>query len=229
MRSRNDEKRFHFVRKWSVGWEELFLAAFSSDWCWNSKTRILFHFVERCVCVIMAKPSIWSSKYHLHLERGFVQHEEGSETRSCSSADSAPGLLPLPGALQNTQEEMESLVCKISPARSFYLWHEWDLLVGADRAVWLLRAPFPAVFGASGVASAGIGPWIWLEGAEGGQLTAVISPCCSLSAAQALLHCKDIAARQLGRVGRESSQRCQSLLGELNPAVPVLSETGWKK
>lgn len=34
--------------------------------------------------------------------------------RSCSSADSAAALLPLPGpagALQNVQEEMESLVC----------------------------------------------------------------------------------------------------------------------
>lgn len=82
------------------------------------------------------------------------------------------------------------------------------------RASQLLQAPFPAVFGTSGVAPAGIGPWMWLEGPEGGQLTAVISPCCSLSAAQALLHCKDIAARQLGRVGREFSQRCQSFLGE---------------
>lgn len=41
----------------------------------------------------------------------------------------------------------------------------------------LLRVTFPAVFGTTGVASAGIGPWIWLEGPEGGQLAAaVISP-----------------------------------------------------
>lgn len=84
----------------------------------------------------------------------------------------------------------------------------------------LLRATFPAVFGTTGVASAGIGPWMWLEGPEGGQLAAVISPCCSLSAAQALLHCKDIAARQLGRVGREFSQRCQSFLGEAESCSP---------
>lgn len=84
----------------------------------------------------------------------------------------------------------------------------------------LLRVTFPAVFGTTGVASAEIGPWIWLEGPEGGQLAAVISPCCSLSAAQALLHCKDIAARQLGRVGREFSQRCQSFLGEAESCSP---------
>lgn len=178
----------------------------------------------------MAEP-FWSSTCDLHLERGFVQHQEGSETRSCSSADSAPGLLPLPGAVQNIQEEMESLVCKISPACSFYLWHEWDLLVGAARTVWLLRAPFPAVFGASGVASAGIGPWIWLEGAEGGQLTAVISPCCSLSAAQALLHCKDIAARQLGEWEENSARGVTHCLERLNPAVPALcfQRQAWKK
>lgn len=40
-----------------------------------------------------------------------MQHEDGSEMRSCSSADSAAGLLPLPGAVQNVEEEMESLVC----------------------------------------------------------------------------------------------------------------------
>lgn len=84
----------------------------------------------------------------------------------------------------------------------------------------LLQETSPAVLGTSGVASAGFGPWIWLEGPGGGQLTAVISPCCSLSAAQALLHCKDIAARQLGRVGREFSQRCQSFLGEAESCSP---------
>lgn len=96
----------------------------------------------------------------------------------------------------------------------------------------LLRAALPAVFGTSGVASAGTGPCLWLEGPEGGQLTAVISPCCSLSAAQALLHCKDIAARQLGRVGRENSARGVShSLERLNLAVPtcVVSETGLEK
>lgn len=98
--------------------------------------------------------------------------------------------------------------------------------------VWnLLQATFPAVFGTSGVASAGIGPWLWLEGPEGGQLTAVISPCCSLSAAQALLHCKDIAARQLGRVGENSARGVSHSLERLNPPVPApeVSETGLEK
>lgn len=96
----------------------------------------------------------------------------------------------------------------------------------------LLQATFPALFGTTGVASAGIGPWIWLEGPEGGQLAAVISPCCSLAAAQALLHCKDIAARQLGRVGREFSQRCQSFLGEAESCSPCFmwfQRQAWKK
>lgn len=61
--------------------------------------------------MVLAKSLIWGSKCDLHLEGGFVQHEDGSETRSCSSADSAAGLLPLPGAVQNVEEEMESLVC----------------------------------------------------------------------------------------------------------------------
>lgn len=93
------------------------------------------------------------------------------------------------------------------------------------------RRLFPAVFGTSGVASAGIGPWLWLEGPEGGQLTAVISPCCSLSAAQALLHCKDIAARQLGRVGENSARGVSHSLERLNPPVlaPEVSETGLEK
>lgn len=69
----------------------------------------MFGFVE--LCVILAEFLIWGSKCHLHLERGFVQHQDGSETRSCSSADSAAGLLPLPGAVQHVREEMESLVC----------------------------------------------------------------------------------------------------------------------
>lgn len=88
------------------------------------------------------------------------------------------------------------------------------------------RRLFPAVFGTSGVASAGIGPWLWLEGPEGGQLTAVISPCCSLSAAQALLHCKDIAARQLGRVGENSARGVSHSLERLNP--PVLCSCGFR-
>lgn len=64
--------------------------------------------------MLLAKSLTWGSKCDLHLERGFVQHQGGSETRSCSSAGSAAGLLPLPGAagaLQNVKEEMESLVC----------------------------------------------------------------------------------------------------------------------
>lgn len=105
-------------------------------------------------------------------------------------------------------------------------WWEQTEAVPRSEPRLLLRATFPAVFGTSGVASAGIGPWLWLEGPEGGQLTAVISPCCSLSAAQALLHCKDIAARQLGRVGREFSQRCHSFLGE---AESCSQRQAWKK
>lgn len=53
------------------------------------------------------------------------------------------------------------------------------------------------------------------------QLRAVISPCCSLSAAQAPLHCKDSAARQLrGESGRGFSQRCHSCLGEAESSTP---------
>lgn len=108
-------------------------------------------------------------------------------------------------------------------------WWEQTEAPPGSASLLLLQEISPAVLGTSGVASAGAGPWFWLQGAGGGQLTAVISPCCSLSAAQAPLHCKDIAARQLGRVGREFSQRCQSVLGEAESCSPVVSEAGLEK
>lgn len=150
----------------------------------------------------------------------------GSDTRSCSSASSAAGLLPLAGALQNGKEEMESLYVKSAQLTAF--------ICGTSGICWWEQTEAPPPLSRS--ASPGhfsccvwhlwsgpcwIWAWVWLEGAEGGQLSAVISPCCSLSAAQALLHCKDIAARQLGRVGRESSQRCQSFLGEAESCRPA--------
>lgn len=74
----------------------------------------MFHFVELCVCVNVAESLSGAPSVTFTLSVALSSTEVALKQRSCSSADSAAALLPLPGpagALQNVEEEMESLVC----------------------------------------------------------------------------------------------------------------------